>query len=278
MSAPGQIKNRHKVEIKAWTKKKAALTKASKKKPEKLQEIEREEAEMMARHEKELSAALGSDSTTTSIVDETKSKDGDDEEFAKRERARRKREKREAQEEKRQEALALGAQRFEEAEKTGARAKEIKKIAAKLATRNLSIKEMPADGSCLFEAVSDQLSFQNHPEAGKNASEVRQIAARFLKAHFEDFGAFFCGETDDMMTLDEFDAYCDKMGNSNEWGGEVEIVAISRALKCSFLIVSAEAPDVVIGDEVRKESSLILTYHKFLLASGEHYNSVEKIS
>ena len=263
------MKNRHKMELKAWAKKKQTLTKQAKKNAEKMAAIEAEEADILQRHQSELEAVEGP-AKNEEQMDQTEEKDaGDDEAEQRRQKAAKKREKREEKKMKQIEAAAAAAERFEAAEKTGARADEIRALESKLLEKKLKIKDMPADGSCLFEAVSDQLSFVGHAAAGTSGSEIRTMAAQYVRDHRDDFIAFLVDE--------DFDEYCDKMANTNEWGGQIEIVALAKSLGSQFTIVSADGPDLIIGDAVGSMEPLTLAYHKHLLASGEHYNSVENV-
>ena len=110
-------------------------------------------------------------------------------------------------------------------------------IGEALAPLKLAIKEVKADGHCLYRAVADQC--RQHISAlsedlakevnswveGAEHNAVRRLAARALRAHREDFEPF-C----DVGDLPGFDAYCDRVERSAEWGGDLELQALSRAL------------------------------------------------
>ena len=53
-------------------------------------------------------------------------------------------------------------------------------------------------------------------------------------------------------------------------GGERE----RRLLLLSRQVIQAEGPSMVMGEDIRGQTSLILTYHRHMFGLGEHYNSV----
>ena len=53
-------------------------------------------------------------------------------------------------------------------------------------------------------------------------------------------------------------------------GGERE----ERLLLLSRQVIQAEGPSMVMGEDIRGQTSLILTYHRHMFGLGEHYNSV----
>ena len=59
----------------------------------------------------------------------------------------------------------------------------------------------------------------------------------------------------------------DKPGGG-EGGGE------GRLLLLSLQVIQAEGPSMVMGEDIRGQTSLILTYHRHMFGLGEHYNSV----
>ena len=86
-----------------------------------------------------------------------------------------------------------------------------------------------------------------------------------------------------MMASDiEYIVYCNKVESVSdaEWGGQIEISALCACLNRRIIVVSADAPAVVMGDdnaESRSRHPLKIAYHKHYYALGEHYNSVTPI-
>jgi len=122
-------------------------------------------------------------------------------------------------------------------------------------------------------AIADQLQFTGSPHSEDHQS-LRGIAAAYIRNHAEDFSPFIGVEA----PSPEFDAYCDKVASLTdaEWGGQLEVKALSAALNVPILIYAADGP-VVTMDESGSSSSkpLRVTFHKNYYTLGEHYNSVE---
>lgn len=68
---------------------------------------------------------------------------------------------------------------------------------------------------------------------------------------------------------------------SAEWGGQLEIKALSECLQRPIFVYEANAPVVKMGEEFYNphspEQPIRLTYHKHYYALGEHYNSVTQL-
>lgn len=176
--------------------------------------------------------------------------------------------KAEQRREKKEREAQLAADRYESDSKTGERAQEMEAIEKKLLSLDLCVREMPADGSCLFEAVSDQLRLVGEPV--QSASELRKCAVTYMRDHRDEFMAFYVSDEADGDGNDTFDDYCTKMASTDAWGGQLELVALSRALNVQISVVSANAPDAIVGDH---GPVLRLTFHTHFLAMGNHYNS-----
>ena len=160
----------------------------------------------------------------------------------------------------------LEIEKQEEENKNGMRHLETEKIKALLKARSLKIKDIPSDGDCLFNGILHQLNNSCH------VKELRKLVSDTLLSQKDDFQPF--------LSLDdqEFEDYCKKMASTPKWGGQVEITALSRALKKPIEVIQAEGPVVQVGlDEFKSEKSIILTYHRHYYGLGEHYNSVQPL-
>merc|ERR1740121_371583 len=78
----------------------------------------------------------------------------------------------------------------------------------------LWIKDVEADGACLFRAFADQLS--GNPE---EHAAFREGCVDFMEANRGDFEPFL---------EEEFEQYCAQMRQSTTWGGHVEVQALAR--------------------------------------------------
>jgi OTU domain-containing protein 6 len=110
---------------------------------------------------------------------------------------------------------------------------------------------------------------------------LRIIAADFIRKNAGDFAPYLGFDEHDA----EFGAYCEKVASPSlgEWGGQIELKALSAALQRPILVVSADAPVVCMSDN-RDDGAVVgstadpaplrVTYHKHYYTLGEHYNSV----
>jgi len=154
---------------------------------------------------------------------------------------------------------------------------ELETINATLAKEQLCVKEIVSDGNCLYRAVADQLAFVRAAEQ-PSFEELRRRAAAYMGAHPEDFAAFVECEAGSQEFRDYVAGVARSSGDSVEWGGQVEIMAMCAVLQRTMVVVAANAPPVVMGQEFQAEGGpeLRLAYHKHYFSLGEHYNSVEK--
>ena len=154
---------------------------------------------------------------------------------------------------------------------------ELETINATLAKDQLRVKEIVSDGNCLYRAVADQLVFVRAAEQ-PSFEELRRRAAAYIEAHAEDFAAFVECEAGSQEFRDYVAGVARSSGDTVEWGGQVEIMAMCAVLQRTMLVFAASAPLVVMGQEFQAEGGgeLRLAYHKHYFSLGEHYNSVEK--
>ena len=122
------------------------------------------------------------------------------------------------------------------------------------------IKEVDSDGNCLFRAVSDQL--ENHEY---NFDNYRQKTVDYMRDNIEYFKNFI----EDDQTVEE---YIDNMSQNKEWGGNLEIYAMSMALHVNFYIYIYQQPIYIVKNWDDPKQNIMLTYH-----DGLHYNSLRKI-
>eukprot|EP01112_Ceratiomyxa_fruticulosa_P019784 TRINITY_DN6564_c0_g2_i2.p1 TRINITY_DN6564_c0_g2~~TRINITY_DN6564_c0_g2_i2.p1 ORF type:complete len:290 (+),score=49.64 TRINITY_DN6564_c0_g2_i2:896-1765(+) len=131
-----------------------------------------------------------------------------------------------------------------------------------------TIKEIPPDGNCLYNAVADQLKILGIPSPRDHHLILRNCAVDYMVNHRDDFEPF-------ISTEEDFEKYCARMRDSSVWGGQIELQALAHALKVPIIVHAADVPDVVMGEEyIKFSNSIHLSYHKHAYALGEHYNSV----
>lgn len=167
----------------------------------------------------------------------------------------------------------------EELEKDGGmteRQRELQVILNQLTPLELSVHEIQADGHCLYRAISHQIQYYNNEGNEFDYMKLRQLAAKYMREHKEDFIYFIDMENGDVMDDARYEEYCKKVENSSEWGGQVELRAIVNVLQRPIRIFQ-NGQLIVMGEEFLKEDNMLsISYHRNYYSLGEHYNSVIK--
>ena len=174
-------------------------------------------------------------------------------------KAQKRRDKKAEKEQQRLEDI----EKQEEENKNGLRHLETEKIKSILSSKGLKIYDIPSDGDCLFAGIAHQL------KNDLKVQQLRDLVAKTLRSNQSDFQPFLS------LTDDQYVDYCEKMASTPKWGGQVEITALSQALKKPIEVIQAEGPPVQVGTEDFKDCDpIVLTYHRHYYGLGEHYNSV----
>jgi OTU domain-containing protein 6 len=175
-----------------------------------------------------------------------------------------------------QEAAVLEAQK-EAASQPDQRAVEKAALQKEFDARGLSEKLIRPDGHCLFSAVADQLSLASIPLGTGEDTElkedqrykaVRKAAAGYIETHPDDFVPF----------LDEpLEDYVHKIRDTAEWGGHMELLAISKRYNVEICVLQNGAPQTIEpGDGSSELEKIWLAYYRHGFGLGEHYNSLRK--
>jgi hypothetical protein len=103
--------------------------------------------------------------------------------------------------------------------------------------------------------------------------QMRELAANQMRSHREDFEPFLNGDGKDGQA-DSFETYCDKVASpiAAEWGGQLELQALSAALQRPIWVYDALQPTVTMGEG--GSEPIRLSFHRHFYSLGEHYNSV----
>ncbi|KAF2861280.1 cysteine proteinase [Piedraia hortae CBS 480.64] len=129
--------------------------------------------------------------------------------------------------------------------------------------RGLVGKDIRPDGHCLYAAIADQLVQLGEGERGFR--DIRKIAGRYITAHADEFEPFL---------EEDVEGYVDKVENTGEWGGQVELIALARALGININVLQDWGRVERFDGNGSKE--MWLGYYKFGYGLGEHYNSLRK--
>ncbi|KAG4077993.1 hypothetical protein HA402_002044 [Bradysia odoriphaga] len=268
---------RHKKERKELQAKIQALKKSAgkgdkKRKKEVLEEIAKLELELDQRHANELTQLDQATKTIEVVLGETEpSPDNEDDQSTRVSKAQKRRDKK-AKEEKAKQAEILEQ---EEINKTGPRATELKLIKTILKSRNLMLYPIPSDGDCLYNAIKHQLMVTGRTPV-LDTPKLRQITADYIQDNKQTLIFYMSNPaTGDCLTDAEFTDYCESIKRTATWGGQIEIKAMSNALKVPIEVLQSSGPPTIQNDENFPGPPLVLTFHRVMYSLGEHYNSTK---
>ena len=122
------------------------------------------------------------------------------------------------------------------------------------------IREVGGDGNCLFRSVSDQIDNNQN-----NYKLYREMCINYMKENKDEFIPFI--EDDE-----PYDKYISRMEEDGEWGGNLEIYALSKVLNANFYIYIHKHPMYIVNNFEKPKKNILLTYHE-----GKHYNSLRKL-
>lgn len=154
---------------------------------------------------------------------------------------------------------------------TDVKTRETEKLASIIASKSLSIYSIPSDGDCLYNSVKHQLSRHG---IIISAEELRRKAADHMRTHSESFRPFIPTEEGEILSDQQFERYCQRLETSKEWGGHLELEALSQTLRCQVHVFQADAPVIELGSQFGDQKTLQLSYHRHEYSLGEHYNSL----
>ncbi|KAL7513695.1 hypothetical protein ACHAXN_010954 [Cyclotella atomus] len=155
-----------------------------------------------------------------------------------------------------------------------------------LTPRKLTISEVTADGNCLYRAIASQcLRLKLLPESKATYTQIRSLCADTLLQHAEEYEPFAELDHDANHPAENYDEYVRHVRETNTWGGQLELRALSCALKVPVVVFSAEGPPLTMGKEFGEEENdgdlgygekkaVLVSFHRYYYALGEHYNSV----
>jgi len=132
---------------------------------------------------------------------------------------------------------------------------------AQLAGVGLRAVAVPADGNCLFRSVADQIG------GGGGRKGHAELRARCV-AHMHDYPSDFAPFVEDDGPLE---AHLTRMARDGEWGGHLELQALSVILARSVAVHQLGQPVWLISNvEALKPAKVLHLAYR----DGEHYDSV----
>lgn len=182
-----------------------------------------------------------------------------------------------------EEEVKLGANKPDEA------AIERQGISAMCSALGVSMHEITPDGHCLYAAVADQLNLRRKSQTPTDYRAARRATAQEMRTHPDEYKPFISDSDEHMAgivnkeagTLNSEQAqekyfldYCNAVENTGVWGGQPEILALSRAFGTQINVVQAGVPVLKVGEGEYDGEPLFISYHRKMYGLGEHYNSL----
>ncbi|TIB66827.1 hypothetical protein E3P77_02024 [Wallemia ichthyophaga] len=214
----------------------------------------------------------------------------------KKSRKARREEKRLLEEESIRQA-AFAEANLPENEKLAKEATEEEKIIIDICNKHArKMHEISPDGHCLYAAIADQVTcdslLEYSPQFQATYQDMRSTAANYLREHADDFMPFLTtanltpadGADSDgheaegtPMDIAQFNKYCEIVENTGEWGGHIELLAISRAINKPIHVVQRSLHNVILigGREGEFEHNpegvdgIWLSFHTRMYGLGE---------
>lgn len=149
----------------------------------------------------------------------------------------------------------------------------------------VEVKEIRADGHCLYAAVADQMETRGlglKPRIQVKTQEdaklpdykrVRYAAADQIESSPDDFVGFM---------EEPLEVYVQKIRETGEWGGHMELMALAKTygIKINVLHSDGRVDKIEPGEDVKGQDAkeIWLGYYRHSHGLGEHYNSLRKVS
>ncbi|KAH0612160.1 uncharacterized protein H6S33_010212 [Morchella sextelata] len=138
---------------------------------------------------------------------------------------------------------------------------ELTQMASQLRSLSLTEVEIAPDGHCLYSAFADQVA------GARDYRTARRRCAEFMGGHAADFAPFIEGD---------FGEHVRRVGETAEWGGQAEALALARAFGVQVNVVQAQGRGVERMNEGAEGGEVWLGYYRHSFGLGEHYNSLRK--
>lgn len=225
------------------------------------------EKDLIDRQAEELGKLKIDDNPEENSEEQSDLRSQEDDAAARKSKAQRRRERKEQEAKKREVEIQQG----EEENKTSVRQMEVKAINKILKARGLSLSVIKSDGDCLYNSIRHQLELHN---LSYTIDTLRKIAADYIRANKDELICYMpSSRGDDIMSKEEFDDYCNQVENTKAWGSQIEIQALSNALKLKIEVLQAQGRPTISGADFPNAPHLVVTYHRHFYGLGEHYNS-----
>lgn len=143
------------------------------------------------------------------------------------------------------------------------RQQELSAMKAQMQKRGLVETMIRPDGHCLYSACAQTLV----TDKSQDFKTIRSAAADFMNAHQDDFAPFM---------EEPIESYTYKIKDTAEWGGHLELQAISRAFSVSIHVLQADGHVDILTPHEPTDTVIWLAYYRHSFGLGEHYNALRK--
>lgn len=145
----------------------------------------------------------------------------------------------------------------------------------------LGIVQINPDGHCLFSAIADQLALLGIlPPEQARYEFTRAAAANYIYTHPDDFLPFlpspegedgYGANSAGLMNAQQFEQYCQSIRNTAAWGGEPEILALSRAFNVPIHVIQGGQPEIVVHNPSENSTAppACISFHRRMYGLGE---------
>lgn len=134
--------------------------------------------------------------------------------------------------------------------------------------------------------MADQLSILGLvPSSKATYAAARQAAADYMQSHPDDFLPFLPSISEDvpgasndgLMNPQQYTQYCKNVRETAVWGGEPEILALSRAYQVPIHVIQNGVPNIVVHNPLKDAEDrpvdtdrvVRISYHRRMYGLGE---------
>ncbi|KAG7575497.1 hypothetical protein FFLO_00316 [Filobasidium floriforme] len=158
----------------------------------------------------------------------------------------------------------------------------------------VELHEIDPDGHCMYSAIADQLYLLGLTKQ-PSYQITRHAASTYLLENPDSFMPFvpsimgedMAGAVEEGGSEKVYAEYCKRVEQSGDWGGEIEIQALSRYYNVPIHVIQRGPPFIIShapgeagngtlsSEESLKQGNVVrISYHRRMYGLGEHYNSL----
>ncbi|MGE3920100.1 MAG: ankyrin repeat domain-containing protein [Gammaproteobacteria bacterium] len=134
----------------------------------------------------------------------------------------------------------------------------------RITNQGYEIQSVERDGNCLYAAISDQLCRLSDESLHRTADQLRALASNYLIEHREQYENFIV-----LKPNETYESYIERHTHNNEWGGHLQMHAISEVLKINIQIIANDTAFDALIIAQNPKAVICLGYE-----TGLHYQSV----